>query len=67
MPSGIVLNDELVEEARKIGRHKTKKSAVTAALREYVKYRKQLAVLDLAGKIDFDPDYDYKAQRGRQR
>ncbi len=67
MPSNIVLDDELVEEARKMGRHKTKKNAVTAALREYIKYRKQLAILNLAGKIDFDPDYDYKAQRGRKR
>jgi len=67
MPSEIVLNDELVEEARKMGRHKTRKSAVTAALREYIKYRKQMAVLNLTGKIDFDPDYDYKAQRGRKR
>ena len=67
MPNNIVLNDELVEEARKMGRHRTKKSAVTAALREYIKYRKQLSILNLSGKIDFDPDYDYKAQRGRKR
>ena len=40
---------------------------MNAALKEYVKYRKQLAILDLAGKVDFDPDYDYKAERRRKR
>ena len=67
MASTIPLNDKLVEEAQKVGRHRTRKSAVTAALKEYIKYRKQLAVLKMAGKVDFDPEYDYKAERGRRR
>ena len=40
---------------------------MTAALREYIKYRKQLKILSLAGSVDLDPDYDYKAQRRRKR
>ena len=67
MSGNIVLDEKLIEEARKIGRHRTKKTAVTAALKEYIKYRRQLAILGLAGKIDFDPKFDYKAQRGSKR
>ena len=67
MPTNLALDDKLIEEARKVGQHRTKKDAVTAALQEYVKYRKQLGILGLAGTIDFDTDYDYKAQRRRKR
>jgi Arc/MetJ family transcription regulator len=67
MVGNITLDDELIEEARKVGRHRTKKAAVTAALKEYIRYREQLAVLKLAGSIDFTPDYDYKAERRRKR
>lgn len=67
MTRNVALDDNLIEEARKIGQHKTKREAVTAALVDYIRYRKQLRVLSLAGTIDFDPKYDYKAQRRRKR
>jgi hypothetical protein len=38
---------------------------VTQALQEYVKRRKQVRILDLFGKVDLDPKYDYKQQRRR--
>ena len=67
MATNLGLNDRLVDEAQRIGGHKTKKDAVNAALEEYVSRRKQLKILDLFGKIDFDPSYDYKAERRRKR
>ena len=66
MLTNLALDDRMIEEARRIGRHKTKKEAVTAALEEYIKYRKRLRLLDLAGTIDYDPKYDYKAERRRR-
>ena len=66
MATNLALDDKLIEAARRIGDHKTKKEAVTAALKEYVQYREQLRILELAGTIDYDPDYDYKAERGRR-
>jgi hypothetical protein len=60
----LVLDDQLIREAKDIGRHKTDAEAVTAALQEYVERRRQ--ILTLFGTIDYDPDYDYKAQRRRQ-
>ncbi len=67
MATNLALDDRLIEEARKIGEHKTKKEAVTAALEEYVRRRKQQRVIELFGKIDYDPAYDYKAARWRKR
>ena len=54
----------LIEEARTLGGHKTKKDAVTAALAEYIQRRKQIGIIKLFGTIDYDPAYDYKAARG---
>lgn len=66
MPTNLAVDDRLIEEARRTGRHKTKKAAVTAALEEYIKHRKRLRLLQLAGTIDYDPRYDYKAERRRR-
>jgi len=67
MPTNLALDDALIEEARRVGNHKTKKEAVTAALDEYIRWRRQQEILDLFGTIDFDPDYDYKKMRQLDR
>jgi Arc/MetJ family transcription regulator len=67
MATNLALDDKLIEEAQKAGRHRTKKEAVTAALSEYVKRRKQQRILEAFGTFDFDPGYDYKAERRRSR
>jgi Arc/MetJ family transcription regulator len=67
MATNLAIDDKLIEEARQIGHHKTKKEAVTAALDEYIRWRKQLRILDHFGTIDFDPDYDYKKIRQLDR
>lgn len=65
MATNLALDDKLINEARKIGNHKTKREAVTAALEQYIRSRKRLRILDLFGTIEFDPNYDYKAERRR--
>lgn len=65
MPTNLAIDDALIEEALSIGSHRTKKEAVTAALQEYVQRRRQLALLELFGTVDYDPGYDYKAARRR--
>jgi Arc/MetJ family transcription regulator len=67
MATNLALDDDLIEEARRAGNHRTKKDAVTAALSEYVKRRKQQRILKAFGSFDFDPDYDYKSERRRSR
>ncbi len=58
MATNLDLEDSLIEEARVAGGHRTKKEAVTAALREYVRQRKQTDILQLFGTVAFDRDYD---------
>lgn len=66
MATNLVINDDLIENAKKIGGHKTKKAVIVEALEEYIQRRRQKEILDYFGKIDFDPDYDYKKQRNVQ-
>ena len=66
MATNLALDDHLIEEARSVGGHKTKKEAVTAALQEYVQRHKQMGIFKLAGTIEYDPAYDYKARRWRK-
>lgn len=65
MATNLALDDKLILQAQKIGRHKTKREAVTAAIKEYIAHKKQLAVKDLFGTIDFDEDFKYKKARTR--
>ena len=66
MATNLAIDDSLILEAQKIGKHKTKKSAVTEALKEYIQRRKQLEIIKLFGKINYEKDYDYKALRNRK-
>jgi Arc/MetJ family transcription regulator len=66
MATNLAIDDRLLEEALELGGHKTKKDTVNEALREYIQRRKQLEILDLFGKVEFDPGYDYKRQRKRR-
>ena len=45
---------------------RTKAAAVTKALQEFIARRKQKRVLDLFGKLEWDPQYDYKKERSRR-
>lgn len=60
-----VKQDNLVNEALKIGGFKTKKETINIALREFINGRKQLEIINLFGKLDPDPEYDYKQGRNR--
>ncbi len=65
MPTNLAIDDDLITEAQKIGGHRTKKDTVNEALREYIQRRRQAKLVELFGKIDVDPTYDYKKQRRR--
>lgn len=64
--SNIELNEPLLTKAMRLGGMKTKKEAVNQALFEYVQRREQLKVLDFLGKVELDPEFDYKKQRNPQ-
>ena len=66
MPTNLSLDDSLVAEAVKVGNHRTKKEAVTAALYEYVQTRKRVEILDWVGRVDYYDAYDPKRLRDRK-
>jgi Arc/MetJ family transcription regulator len=66
MATNLAIDDRLLEEAQKIGGHRTKKATVNEALQEYIQHRKQAKILELFGTVDVDPSYDYKRQRRRR-
>lgn len=65
MATNLDLDDKLIRKAVRLGKHKTKKAAVTQALIEYVQHLEQQRITELFGTIDYDPKYDYKKQRQR--
>lgn len=66
MPTNLGIDDKLLAEAHQIGGHQTKKATVNEALQEYIQRRKQLGIIELFGKIDYDPKYDPKKARRRR-
>ena len=64
MPRNLAIDDDLLERAKRLGHHRSKRETVNVALREYVRRRELLKVLDAFGTIDFDPAWDHKRERG---
>jgi len=65
MPTNLKLDDNLIDQTVKLGRFKTKQDAVNAALSEFISRRGRRRMLELGGKIEFDPQWDYKKMRRR--
>jgi len=66
MRTNIVLDDELVDEARRLTGIRTKRELVNEALRTLIRVRRRKSLLDLAGKITFAPGYDHRALRAEE-
>ncbi len=65
MATNLSLDPDLLERALEVSGERTKKAAVTKALEEFIRRRKQKGLLDLMGKLEWDESYDYKAERSR--
>ena len=63
MATNLEIDNNLIQEALKLGGHRTKRAVVEEALQEYVQRRKQLTITELFGTIEYEDDYDYKKQR----
>jgi hypothetical protein len=66
MATNLSLDPKLIEQAVKVSGERTKKAAVTRALEEFIARRKQKHLLELMGKLEWDTDFDYKAERSRR-
>jgi Arc/MetJ family transcription regulator len=63
MATNLAIDERLLEEALKVGKHKSKKDTVNEALKEYVMRRKRRDILSLFGRVKMDPSYDYRKER----
>ena len=63
MPTNLHIDPDLLEQAQRLGHHRTKRATVDEALREYIQYRERVEAVEAFGTIEFDPDYDYKKMR----
>jgi hypothetical protein len=63
MPQSLNLNETLIQEAMAIDSSADLEMVIEMALREYIQRHQRLKILELCGTIDYDDDYDHKAQR----
>lgn len=66
MATNLAIDPDLLDRALEVSGERTKKAAVTRALQEFIARRQQRRVLELMGKLEWDPGYDYKAERFRK-
>ena len=66
MATNLNLDDRLVLEAKELGGHRTKRDAVNHALVDYVNRMKRKNVVGMFDELEWDPEYDYKALRGKR-
>ncbi len=63
MRTNIELNDELLDEARRLTGITTKRALVEEALHVLIASRRRRSLLDLEGKIAFAEGYDHRELR----
>lgn len=66
MATNLSIDPELLDRALEVSGERTKKAAVTRALQEFIARREQKRVLELFAQLEWDPEYDYKAERSRR-
>jgi|APHig6443718053_1056840.scaffolds.fasta_scaffold179290_1 Arc/MetJ family transcription regulator len=67
MRTTLDLNESLVSEAMRWTGESTKTGAINEALKQIVKFRKRLRLIELAGKVKLDIDIDATRERRQQR
>ncbi len=65
MATNLSIEPALLDKALEISNEKTKKAVVTQALVEYIARRERVRIKELFGQLEWDADFDYKAERNR--
>jgi Arc/MetJ family transcription regulator len=65
--TNLALDDALIERAKLLGKHRSKREAVDEALRQYVASHERRRLLERFGTVEMDPKYHYKRERSRAR
>ena len=66
MATNLDIDPKLIELTLEVSGERSKKAAVTKALKEFVARRRQKRLLELMGKLEWDDSFDYKAERTRR-
>ncbi len=66
MATNLAIEPALLDRALAVSGEKTKKATVTRALEEFIARREQAKLVELFGALDWDSQYDYKADRSRR-
>ena len=65
MATNLAIDPELLDKALRVSGEKTKKAAVTKALQEFIARREQKKLMELFGKLEWNPEFDDKKERSR--
>lgn len=63
MATNLAIDPRLLDQAVEISGVRTKKEAVTIALREFIARRAQAQIVESFGTLDWDDSYDVKRDR----
>jgi Arc/MetJ family transcription regulator len=63
MQTTINIDEALLNEASQLANLTNQEEIINLALQEFVRSRRKKNLLDLAGQIQFAPDFDHKALR----
>jgi hypothetical protein len=63
MATNLDINPRLLQRALEVSGERTKTAVVTRALEEYVARREQKRLLELFATLEWDREFDYKAER----
>ncbi|GHS97601.1 DUF2191 domain-containing protein [Bacteroidia bacterium] len=66
MTTQLIIDNQLLETAFRVGGLKTPKETVNLALKEFIKKRKMGDVVEMFFSVDYDSDYNYKELRNRK-
>jgi cell fate (sporulation/competence/biofilm development) regulator YlbF (YheA/YmcA/DUF963 family) len=51
------VDPNLLEQAKQLGGHQTEQETLNEALKEYIRWRKQIEAIQNFGTVDFDPAF----------
>lgn len=63
MATNLSIDPDLIERAKELSGERTKKAAVTKALKEFIARHEQRNLIQLFGNLEWDTEYDYKSER----
>lgn len=67
MATNLAIDPDLLARAVLVSGERSKQAVVTLALTEFIARREQRRIVDLLGQLEWEPSFDYKAERSHNR